>query len=320
MSILLLLSCFLIFSYEILADPKEYGRVSDFQYILTNEQIETFFRDGLVTIPNVLSEEEIMPIEEAFERFMNGSIQVPDKDLCDISKTFGTPREEWSIVNAMLPTKYDPQMQNNIYEILTKSMVDQLFPTENMTKDYDQFLNKLPGKADAVFAWHQDMAYWPGSTALGGINTTSTATFSLAIDDSSEENGCLRYVVGSGGGKDASKILRPHIPLVGTSREEGHALTVKVDETVEEVRLAPATRGSLTIHDEYVVHGSGGNLSPTRQRRTYVLAYRAGVIVEAERRLGFTHSHNDVVNWDTFLDGESHRVKVEATSTPKEEL
>jgi hypothetical protein len=73
-----------------------------------------------------------------------------------------------------------------------------------------------------------------------------------------------------------------------------------------------------------VVHGSGGNNSPTNQRRTYVLAYRAGVIVEAERKIGFTHSHNDEVNWDTFHDGEAHRIKVAAqeaaAAVPKEEL
>lgn len=68
----------------------------------------------------------------------------------------------------------------------------------------------------------------------------------------------------------------------------------------EPVVLAPAKSGSITIHDEYVVHGSGGNNCPDRQRRTYVLAYRDRQIVEAERRIGFTHSHNDKVNWDTF--------------------
>lgn len=137
------------------------------------------------------------------------------------------------------------------------------------------------------------------------MDRTETATFSLAIDDSDPENGCLRYIAGSG----ASKTLRPHRPLAGT-REEGHALCAEVDESKDEITLAPAKRGSLTIHDEYVVHGSGGNTCENRQRRTYVLAYRAKETVEAERKIGFDHSHNnDEVNWDTFQDGESHRVK-----------
>jgi phytanoyl-CoA hydroxylase len=30
-----------------------------------------------------------------------------------------------------------------------------------MKPDYDQLLCKKPKKFDAIFAWHQDMAYWP---------------------------------------------------------------------------------------------------------------------------------------------------------------
>ena len=71
--------------------------------------------------------------------------------------------------------------------------------------------------------------------------------------------------------------------------------------------MAPGKRGSVTVHDEIVVHGSGGNNSPDKQRRTYVLAYRPKAVVEAERRIGFTHSHNDEVNWDTFDDGNERK-------------
>jgi phytanoyl-CoA hydroxylase len=323
---------------------QSYGRISETEYTLTPEQIETFFRDGCVVVENVLTEEEIQTIEEVFTRFITREIDVPDKDLCDISKPFGIPYEHWSIVNCMLPTKYYPPFRNNIFEQLTNGMAQQLFQHrkqqqqqvsdgdtkfENdnvdmkdeipyMVKDYDQFLNKRSAKEDAIFAWHQDMAYWPGTKALN-TNNTDTCTFSLAIDDSTVTNGCLRYIPGSG----TTKQLRRHQPLFtkdttrddtildihkndssttsSYDREEGHALTLDVDETRENIQHAPVSRGSITIHDEYVVHGSGGNYDPIKERRTYVIAYRANEIVQAERKLGFTHSHNDVNNWDTFL-------------------
>ena len=143
---------------------------------------------------------------------------------------------------------------------------------------------------------HQDMGYWPGIEALG-VSDTTTCTCSLAVDDSDEQNGCLQYIVGSG----KEKTLRPHKP-VAKSRDEGHALTLTIDES-DVIRLAPCKRGSITIHDEWVVHGSSGNKCADRQRRTYVLAYRSKDMVEAERKIGFTHSHNDGVNWDSFEDG-----------------
>jgi phytanoyl-CoA hydroxylase len=179
-----------------------------------------------------------------------------------MSKPFGVPYEEWSLVNCMLPTRYYPPLRNNVYERLTQSMARQLFLHSEMEKDYDQLLNKRPGKADAVFPWHQDMAYWPGTKVLN-VDLTDTCTFSLAIDDSLPENGCLRYVVGSGAGK----VLRPHRPASGNNRKEGHALVTDVAAN-EEIRLAPAKKGSITIHDEYVVHGSVGNTCEDKQRRT----------------------------------------------------
>lgn len=272
-------------------------------YPLTPDQIATFHEDGCVTLPRVIAEEEVSAIETVVDRFLRREISVPGRDFCDMSKPFSTPFDEWSIVNCMLPTTYHPEFRDNAFERVAADIVRQLRPGLAMAKDYDQLLNKRPGKRDAVFAWHQDMGYWPGPRALG-VTETATCTLSLAIDDSTEENGCLRYVPGSG----RARTLQQHAPLAG-SREEGHALTISVDEANGDVvRLAPCPRGSVTVHDEFVVHGSGGNTSRDRQRRTYVLAYRPTAVVAAERRLGFTHSHNDVVNWDTFEDGDE-RVK-----------
>lgn len=42
------------------------------------------------------------------------------------------------------------------------------------------------------------------------------------------------------------------------------------------------SRNSVSIHDEYVVHGSNGNNSPNT-RRTYVIAFRAKDTVIRER-------------------------------------
>jgi hypothetical protein len=134
---------------------KKNCRVSNDRFILTPEQIECFHRNGCVTIPDVLREDEVDQLSDVFERFVSREIPVPGKDFCDMSKPFGIPYEEWSLVNCMLPTRYYPPMRGNIYERLTASMAKQLFPKSEMTKDYDQLLNKRPGKSDAAFAWHQ---------------------------------------------------------------------------------------------------------------------------------------------------------------------
>ncbi|KAL9187930.1 hypothetical protein ACHAXT_006308 [Thalassiosira profunda] len=155
------------------------GRTAPDAYTLTPEQIATFHKDGCVTLPDVLTEEEVASIETVFDRFLSRDIPVPGKDFCDMSKPFGVPFEEWSIVNCMLPTTYCPEFRGNIFERLTEGIAKQLHPDIEMAKDYDQLLNKWPRKSDAEFAWHQDMGYWPGPTALG-VEETATCTSAAA--------------------------------------------------------------------------------------------------------------------------------------------
>ena len=53
-----------------------------------------------------------------------------------------------------------------------------------MSIDYDQLLAKRPASPDSIFAWHQDLAYWPPLEF-----DPSTCTCWLAIDDSTVANG-----------------------------------------------------------------------------------------------------------------------------------
>jgi hypothetical protein len=200
----------------------------------------------------------------------------------------GKHPDEWQIVNAMLPRKYLPRLANNVYERRAAAAAAQLFQGTPMALDYDQLLNKRPGKAGAIFAWHQDMAYWPKTP------DTRTVTFSLAVDATTKLNGALKFLSGSG----LARVIHPHVP-VGKSRDDTHAVAVAVDEKDPRIEMAEVARGDVTIHDEYVVHGSGGNLS-SGTRRTYVVAFRTQATVDLERKAGFTHSHTDTCNWDTF--------------------
>lgn len=266
----------------------QWGRQGD-EYVLSPEQIEQFHRDGYVTLRDVLTEEEMAAIEPEFERFITG--QVPDmgRDFCDMSGPYDRKFEDFSLVNAVLPRKYRPEIRDNIYERRSASIARQLIG-ESATLDYDQFLAKRPAKPDAVFTWHQDLGYWPTGTP-----EPLTATCSLALDDADQENGCLKVVPGS-----QKKGLRPHRPLMGENREQSHILSVALTEDDPVVEL-PLKRGDITVHDEMIIHGSGGNRSPDRWRRTYITAYRSEACVAFERSIGFTHSHNDKINWETHL-------------------
>jgi len=269
--------------------------ISGDAYVVTPEQIETFERDGYVHIPAVLTEDEMAEIEEPMMRFLRGEVNPEGKDLCDMSGATDRTPDEYTVYNAMLPRRYLPTLQGNIFERRAASIAAQLQRGKSMTIDYDQLLAKRPKSPDSVFAWHQDSAYWPPLEL-----DPSTCTCWLAIDNSTRANGCMRFLPGS----NAEPEIRPHAPVkIADDRmddESSHALCTTLSSADEaKVRLAEIRRGDITVHDQRVVHGSGPNESDG-WRRAYVLAFRTSEMVAEERRLGFSHSHNDTFNWDAF--------------------
>eukprot|EP00879_Flechtneria_rotunda_P012164 GHRR01012704.1.p2 GENE.GHRR01012704.1~~GHRR01012704.1.p2 ORF type:complete len:180 (+),score=50.82 GHRR01012704.1:1383-1922(+) len=171
-----------------------------------------------------------------------------------------------------------------------QAIADQLRGGD-MEVDFDQIFAKRASCADSAFLWHQDAAYWP---PFPSHIDTAAANCWLAVSDVTKQNGCLRYVPGS----HLEQQLRRHRP-VGKTREESHALYTEVDETIEHVVDVPVARSDLIVHHERALHCSWPNLSQ-EWRHAYILNFRKKACIAEERRLGFTHSHNDVVNWDVF--------------------
>lgn len=236
-----------------------------------------------------MTEKELQEhIDPVYYRYLRGEIPVPGKDLCDMSGVLGRTPDQFTVYNVMLPRMYCKEWQGNLFERRCRDIANQLHGGD-MAVDYDQILAKRPNSSDAIFAWHQDMAYWPPLES-----SLATATCWLAVTDSTVENGCMRFVPGS----NHEPQLRRHAP-VGKTREESHALYTPLDENTENVVYVPIKRGDITVHDERVVHGSGPNMS-SGWRNAYVLAFRKEECIAEERRLGFTHSHNDKNSWDVF--------------------
>jgi len=266
-------------------------------YFVTPEEVTQYGEKGYLILTNVLTEAELQTIEPYFDALVSGSKAAEmKKDFCDMSQPYGTPIEDFKLVNAMLPSKYCPELMNNTFFLIAQNIVNQLYEG-SAAMDYEQFLGKKPNKAGAEFSMHQDLGYWPKT------DNTWTATFSLALNDATVDNGCLQVVPGS----NKENSLRKHSPKKYSnadgdneiSRDESHTLVIEMKEA-DEILYLPVTRGSITIHDEKIVHGSGGNTS-NEWRKTYVMAFRDAETIDAERAIGFTHSHNDEINWNEII-------------------
>jgi len=101
--------------------------------------------------------------------------------------------------------------------------------------------------------WHQDGDYYP-------IEPLETTTVWISLDGSTPEQGCMRYIPGS----HKEHRIFPH------HNEQRDDLTLgqvidddQYDEdTARDIVLEP---GQLSIHDVYLIHGSGANRSDRRR-------------------------------------------------------
>lgn len=122
----------------------------------------------------------------------------------------------------------------------------------------DKVVFKPAGEATP---WHHDWSYWQGSNKY---------SVTIAFDDMTPENGCLRFVRGS------HKLNLPsHRPL------EAHSFGNQVDASLfDEANVvdAPMAAGDMTFFHDLAVHSSFSNALGT-QRRTANLTYR---ITDAE--------------------------------------
>lgn len=120
-----------------------------------------------------------------------------------------------------------------------------------------QLFCKPAGRGLAV-PWHQDGQYWP-------LDPLATVTVRLAIEDSTPENGCMRYLPGS----HKTRRLERH----EVTTAENMALRQQMPEIDEaQARDDVLYAGMISIHDVYLVHGSAENRSD-RRRSDYAIRY-----------------------------------------------
>lgn len=121
-------------------------------------------------------------------------------------------------------------------------------------------------------AWHQDNTYWHS------VQGTDVATVWLAIDDTDEENGCMKVIPRSHDGY-------PEMKKMSTGGDDLLGLTVDVTDEMDAAAVPlEMSAGSLSIHDSFIVHGSNSNTS-NRRRAAYTMRYANAktVVIDEEQ-------------------------------------
>ena len=223
-------------------------------HLLTKNEIRSYTRNGFVVPKFRLDNSDLEKLQNATLELMQTYPHIPTEGLV-------SPHIFYAGSNR-------PDIHSKFLEICKLTplldIVDQLIGRDIIVWG-SRIFSKAPQTGRAT-PWHQDGEYWP-------IRPLATATVWIAIDESNENNGCLKILTGS----NRAKMLLPHQSLSG----KGAALDKEIKpEFIEskDVVSVPLEPGQLVIFDVFTAHGASPNLSNQR-RAGFAIRYMPGTSI-----------------------------------------
>jgi len=223
-------------------------------HLLTKNEIRSYTRNGFVVPKFRLDNSDLEKLQNATLELMQTYPHIPTEGLV-------SPHIFYAGSNR-------PDIHSKFLEICKLTplldIVDQLIGRDIIVWG-SRIFSKAPQTGRAT-PWHQDGEYWP-------IRPLATATVWIAIDESNENNGCLKILTGS----NRAKMLLPHQSLSG----QGAALDKEIKpEFIEskDVVSVPLEPGQMVIFDVFTAHGASPNLSNQR-RAGFAIRYMPGTSI-----------------------------------------
>jgi hypothetical protein len=201
--------------------------------ILTQAQIDTFWRDGAVFPIRVMSREAALEVRarlEAFEVKTGGPLK-------------GDLRHKTHLLF--------PWLNELVHNATILDAIEDLFGPDLLCWNTNFFIKEAHNPA--FVSWHQDSTYW-------GLSRPDVVTAWLALTTSNTANGAMGFIPGT---HKADQM--PHRDTFDQHNllTRGQEVAVDVDPAqAVTIELAP---GEISLHHVRVVHGSPAN--PSNDRR-----------------------------------------------------
>ena len=225
------------------------------QYILTEEQIQSFTKNGFVSGIKILAKEQADVLNK--ELITLQSLTAEEKKLFyhyesneseDPGKVLFHAIGAWRVTPGFHDLIWSPAYRMAAYQLLGQSF--RLF--------HDQLFCK-PAKHGGVVAWHQDFSYWTFTKPMHHL------TCWIGLDNATKENGCLYFVPGS-----HKWGLLPVTGLTGDMDAVKEVLNEEQAGIFEKRVANELPAGYASFHHPLTMHGSYANYSE-RPRRAVVI-------------------------------------------------
>jgi ectoine hydroxylase-related dioxygenase (phytanoyl-CoA dioxygenase family) len=225
-------------------------------YRLSLEQVEFFNENGYLAGIKLLEEWQVDRLNEELKEVMDENH--PSHGLLYEFHSNESTDPDRVIFHSLGHWRMTPGFHDILWNPAFVMAAHQLLGDKGVRFWHDQLFCK-PAKHGGVVAWHQDYSYWTRSKPMQHL------TCWVGLDDSTAENGCLRYIPGSHRwGFLGKPVLTGEMDGLKAYLDTGQQEQLKHSIPVE------MRRGYATFHHPLLVHGSFEN-SSDRPRRAFVL-------------------------------------------------
>lgn len=201
---------------------------------------------GFVVLDNLFSEDEIRPISDEVDNIIAGrAAYFPQSEL-----VYEPGAEPPRVRNAFHLHRYHDLFMDVARRPKLVGILQQILGAP--LRIYGSHLFAKQARVGTVVPPHQDMPYWP-------FAPYELVSAWIALDDSTAENGCVRFIPGS------HKFgMLPH----AASGVVGNSLAVVHEERLDAIPEHPVEvrRGAVVLHHCLTVHRSEPNLSSVPRR------------------------------------------------------
>ena len=253
--------------------------------MLTPEQVAFYHENGFLTVENVLSAEEVENLGNVTDEFVEKSRSVTSNDAVFDLEPNHTPD------NPRLRRLKNPIEHHEVYDQTLRhegilNIVEQLIGKGLRTNGNK--LNMKPPSHGSAVEWHQDWTFYPHTN-------DDLLAVGVAIDDMTEENGCMLMVPGS----HKTELISHH--------ENGVFVGAVADPDFEPTNVAQVLvkAGGISIHHVRTLHASTPNHSQ-HPRRLLLFQYCS---IDSWPLTGFAN----------FDDYRASIIRGEPTYTPRME-
>ena len=238
---------------------------------LSREQVDEFWREGVLTVHDAVSSELLKTLRADFAVWVEESrgYASPFGEMIDGRNRFdlqdGHTAEQPALRRVSAPTEISTAYFDAMADSPMTDMVADLIGPD-VKLHHTKINSKLPGTATEV-KWHQDFPYTPHTN-------TDVVTALLMVDEVTEENGPLEVLPGS--------HLGPIHSLWHDERFTGAVADEEVDTMRADGRTCFGPAGSVCLMHTMLAYGSAPNLSEL-PRTLLICVYSAGDAVPLTR-------------------------------------